>query len=184
MQTCYWQCWDNDKKTNTQCCQVPVFVRIFTEIRPVIRSTEMQWSIPQIWKNQNQFRKVLISNKFQFQIDYLPCPGIDRWTCQLATDQHLATRYYLNFDTTLVAWHALSVLVVRVQFGGLCLVFNNHVWATKFPTAQEEEGEKSWSFLVVAFTAGSFVFKKKARILPSPLVAPWTSPLTMAASTT
>ena len=31
-----------------QCCQVPVFVRIFTEIRLVIRSTEMQWSIPQI----------------------------------------------------------------------------------------------------------------------------------------
>ena len=31
-----------------QCCQVPVFVRIFTEIRPVIRSTEMQWLIPQI----------------------------------------------------------------------------------------------------------------------------------------
>ena len=31
-----------------QCCQVPVFVRIFTEIQPVIRSTETQWSIPQI----------------------------------------------------------------------------------------------------------------------------------------
>ena len=36
------------RETRDQCCQVPVFVRIFTEIRPVIRSTEMQWSIPQI----------------------------------------------------------------------------------------------------------------------------------------
>ena len=75
-----------DARWQPQCCQVPVFVRIFTEIRPVIRSTEMQWSIPQSWKNQNQFRKVSISNKFQFQIDYLPCPGIDRWINLLLTN--------------------------------------------------------------------------------------------------
>ena len=175
--TCLVIHWSN------QCCQVPVFVRIFTEIRPVIRSTEIQWSIPQIWKNQNQFRKVSISNKFQFQIDYAACVG-DRLVNQLAADQHLATRYYLNFDTTLVAWHALSV--VRVQFGGLCLVFNDHVWATKFPTAQEEEGEKSWSISCRGVYCREFRLqkKKKARILPSALVAPWTSPLTMAASTT
>ena len=82
----------------TQCCQVPVLVCIFTEIRPGIRSTEMQWSIPQIWKNQNRFRKVSISNKFQFQIDYAPCLG-DRSVNQLAADQVSIlpeTRYYLS----------------------------------------------------------------------------------------
>ena len=123
---------------------------------PVIRSTEMQWSIPQIWKIKTNFEKFQSQTSFSFWL--LTMPG-DRSVNQLAADQQLASRYYLNFDTTLVAWHALSV--VRVQFGGLCLVFNDHVWATKFPTAQEEEGEKSWSFLVVAFTAGNFVFKKK-----------------------
>ena len=166
--------------THAQCCQVPVFVRIFTEIRPVIRSTEMQWSIPQIWKKpiskSFNLKQVSVSNWLRTM------PG-DRSVNQLAADQHLATRYYLKLDTTLVAWHALSE--VRVQFGGLWLVFNDHVRATKFPTAQEE-GEKSWSFLVfMAFTAWNFVVKKKkVRILPCALVAPLTSPLTMAASTT
>ena len=62
--------------------------------------------------------------------------SVDRY--QLAADQHLATRYYMKLNISLVAWHALSV--VGVQFGGLCLVFNDHwVWATKFP----QEGEKS-----------------------------------------
>ena len=51
-------------------------------------------------------------------------PG-DRSVSQLAADQHLASRYYLKLDTTLVARHVLSE--VRVQFGGLCLVFNDHV---------------------------------------------------------
>ena len=88
----------------------------------------------------------------------LTMPG-DRSVNQLAADQHLATRYYLNFDTTLVAWHALSE--VRVQFGGLCLVFNDHVWATKFPTAQEEEGEKSWSFFCRGVYRREFRLQKK-----------------------
>ena len=39
---------------DTQCCQVPVFVRISTEIRSVFRSTETQRSNPQNWKNQNE----------------------------------------------------------------------------------------------------------------------------------
>ena len=30
-----------------QCCQVPVFARIFTEITSVFRSTEMEWLNPQ-----------------------------------------------------------------------------------------------------------------------------------------
>ena len=44
----YVKCRSNWTNCVFQCCQVPVFVRIFTESRPVIRSTEMQWSIPQI----------------------------------------------------------------------------------------------------------------------------------------
>ena len=139
----------------------------------VVDSANLKKSKP--ISNSLNLKQVSVSNWLRTM------PG-DRSVSQLAADQHLAARYYLKLDTTLVAWHALSE--VRVQFGGLYLVFNDPVWATKFPTAQEE-GEKSWSFLViVAFTARNFVVRKKACILPSALVAPWTSPLTMAASTT
>ena len=100
-----------------QCCQVPVFVRIFTEIRPVIRSTEMQWSIPQIWKNQNRFRKVSISNKFQFQIDYAPRLGdrsVDQLNCCWPT---------LALDTS---WNSILPYFLSTRLATCTLSFSSY----------------------------------------------------------
>ena len=106
------------------------------------------------------FEKFQSQTSFSFKLTTYHARGsIGESTCCWPTFGYSMlpeTRYY-----TLVAWHALSEVRVP-QFGGLCLVFNDHVWATKFPTAQEEEGEKSWSFLViVAFTTRNIAVKIK-----------------------
>ena len=94
-----------------QCCQVPVFVPIFTEIRPVIRSTEMQWSIPQVWKNQNQFRKFQSQTNFSFKLITHHAWGIDRSINLLLTN--IDSQYFLKLDTCTIlvpGWqHALWV---------------------------------------------------------------------------
>ena len=127
-------------------------------------------------KNRNKFQS---QTSFSFKLTTCHARGsIGELNCCWPTFGYSIilpeTRYYFSCLTPCQKLESIS--------GALCLVFNDHVWATKFPTAQEEEGEKSWSFLVFgAFTRLEFRRqKKRARILPSALVAPLTSPLTMA----
>ena len=78
--TCYWRLSSTHwraitKRTDKeQCCQVPVFVRIPTEIRSVFRSTETQWSTPQIESIKNESTSAPAVVLTGLHHDQRPCP--------------------------------------------------------------------------------------------------------------
>ena len=105
-----------DPSNRFQCCQVPVFVRNFTEIRPVIRSTEMQWSIPQIWKKQNQ-EKFQSQTSFSFKLTTCHARGsIGESTCCWPIIGYSIilpeTRYYFSCLTPCQKLESISVVCV------------------------------------------------------------------------